>query len=156
MTADLVYVLHAINGMAEIFPVEKNGRQVERITPTKLSLQEIAQVTGLTVSNLGIARVAAFFDEHKERFVIMWSTYATGPDVEDTPVFVASSLSANPNSGWMVTALDLRPNAAQGVGVCHEQSPAAFHMANLQVRHSKKAAHRHRLQALVCLAYKGA
>jgi hypothetical protein len=129
-----VYVVHAINSRVEIYPVERNGRQVDAITPTVVTLKQLAEVTGWDCQGLQVSRVAAFFDEHKARYVIMWSTYAEeGATIEKTPVFVATSVTPNPNSGWMVMALDLRPSVAQGVGVCQEQRPSAFHMANLQV-----------------------
>jgi hypothetical protein len=133
-----VFVLHAINGQAEIFPAEKHGDVEESVTPTKVPLMDMAAMTKdadmeADISKLEVARVAAFYDEHKKRYVLMWSTYATGDVKRPPPLFVASSLTQNPLGAWVIWALDLRPDVAQGVTACAEQPPNAFHLANLQV-----------------------
>lgn len=132
--AELVFVLHAINGEAEIFPAERHGDVEASVTPTKVPLMNMAAMTkDDDITLLEVARVAAFYDEHKKRYVLMWSTYATGDVQRPPPLFVASSLTQNPLGAWVIWALDLRPDVAQGVTACAEQLPNAFHLANLQV-----------------------
>lgn len=104
------------------------------MTPTKVHLMDMAAMTRDTdISQLEVARVAAFYDEHKKRYLLMWSTYAVGDVERPPPLFVASSLTQNPLGAWVIWALDLRPDVAQGVTACAEQLPNAFHLGNLQV-----------------------
>lgn len=126
--------MHAINGQAEIFPAERRGNVEAIVTPTKVPLMDMAAMTkDADISQLEVARVAAFYDEHKKRYVLMWSTYAVGEVDRPPPLFVASSLTQNPLGAWVIWALDLRPDVAQGVTACAEQPANAFHLANLQV-----------------------
>lgn len=130
-----MFVLHAVNAQAEIFPAERNSNLEAKVTSSKVPLMEMAATTQLDLSDLGVSRVAAYYDEEKERYVLVWSTYAVREDVaHPPPAFVASSLTANPLGPWMIWALNLRPDVAQGVCVCEEQAASAYHLANLQVR----------------------
>lgn len=134
-TTDLVFVLHAINGQVEIFAAEKSGKVEPTVTPSKVPLIDMAAMTqDDDVASLGIARVAAFYDEDKRRYVLVWTTHAIGDVTKPPPIFVAVSHTQNPLGAWVVWALDLRPDVAQGVTACAEQPPNAFYLANLQVR----------------------
>lgn len=42
---ELVFVLHAINGQAEVFPSFKDGRMEPSVTPTRVPLMDIAKMT---------------------------------------------------------------------------------------------------------------
>lgn len=99
---DLSFVLHAINAQAEVFPIEKGGTQVENVTPTKVDLLDLAAETGVSVECLGISRLAAFYDHEKDRYVLVFSTYAYGPVSNTPPVFLAVSLTNNPLGAWCV------------------------------------------------------
>lgn len=127
-------MLHAINGQVEIFAAEKDGKVEPTVTPSKVPLIDMAAMTqDEDVASLGIARVAAFYDEHKRRYVLVWTTHAIGDVTKPPPMFVAVSHTQNPLGSWVVWALDLRPDVAQGVTACAEQPANAFYLANLQV-----------------------
>ena len=126
-------MLHAINAQAEVLPADKGGMPVENVTPTKVPLYDISATTGISMTNLEVSRVVAFYDADKKRYILMWSTYATGPVSITPPLFVATSLTSNPLAAWVVWALDTRPDVAAGASFCSDQDLSAYYLSDLQV-----------------------
>jgi hypothetical protein len=120
----MVFILHAVNGVAQMFLTDKDGTPSDLNRPTKIDLAQMQAKAGFSMDadhpvDLEIAAVTAFYDPKSKRYAIVWSTVSLTEDV-GPPVFMAVSQSRNPLGDWACWALDLRPTLAQGLTFCHD------------------------------------
>lgn len=130
--ADMLFMLHAVKGVAEMFLAEKDGTPSDLNRPTKLDLAQLQAKAGYSSSadasdsvELEIAAVTAFYDPKARRYAVLWSTTSSTPDVSP-PVFLAVSQGRNPLGDWSVWALDLRPSIAKGLDFCQDHPASAY------------------------------
>jgi hypothetical protein len=118
----MVFMLHAINGVAEMFLTEKDGTKSDLHKPTKLKLSTLAHkiFPAFDEDTLTITGVTAFYDPKGKRYAIVWSTSTEESGVK-APVFMAVSQTRNPLGQWTVWALNLRPTLANGHEFCSDQ-----------------------------------
>jgi hypothetical protein len=117
----MVFMLHAINGVAEMFLTEKDGTRSD-LKSTKLKLSTLAHKIFKSSKDtlFTITGVTAFYDPKGKRYAIIWSTSTEESGVK-APVFMAVSQTRNPLGQWTVWALNLRPTLANGHDFCSDQ-----------------------------------
>jgi hypothetical protein len=134
----MVFMLHVVNGVAEMFLTESDGHRSDLRRPsTKVNLGALQELHGLGYDDYQVGEVTAFYDPKDRRYAIIWSTYSDQRDLDSAPpVFVAVSQSRNPLSDWTVWALDLRPSLAKGYEFCHNCPKGQYKFEFPQVRHA--------------------
>lgn len=127
----MVFMLHTVNCMAEMFLTENDGHRSDLKRPsTKIDLGELQELVGLGFEDdqYQCGAVTAFYDPKDRRYAIVWSTHSdeTEECTDAPPVFVAVSQSRNPLGDWTVWALNLRPTLAKGYEFCHNSPNAQY------------------------------
>jgi hypothetical protein len=140
----MVFLLHAVNGVAQMFLTAKDGTPSDLNRATKIDLAQMQAQAGFSMHaarpvDLEVAAVTAFYDPKSKRYAIVWSTISLTEDV-GPPVFMAVSQSRNPLGDWIVWALDLRPTLAQGLTFCHDHAANEYVFEFPQVRTDGDAA----------------
>lgn len=130
----MVFMLHAVNGVAQMFLAEKDGTPTDLGRNTKLSLFDLAHlIPAYSDVTFEITGVTAFYDPKSKRFAIVWGT-STDAEGVSPPVFMAVSQTRNPLGQWSVWALDLRPQLATGHDFCGDQPAQNYAFEFPQVR----------------------
>lgn len=138
----MVFMLHVVNGVAEMFLTEKDGTASDLNRPTKIDLAQLMEAAGFDKHpsdpeqqpvDLEIGAVTAFYDPKAKRYAIVWSTSSLTPDVTP-PVFMAVSQNRNPLGDWTVWAVDLRPSLAKGLDFCNNRPANDYVFEFPQVR----------------------